>query len=166
MDSMELATIFPGLIANYLEDATPPQQVQPDPIHDAHPSWSFVNGSLLTVGAIFHDTGQLRVTTGVAFGVPYAPQVSHGVNRINNKELLFGRMFLIGNEESGLGCILMQEIFLADGLSQEHPASLQNLLRVIAALGGQGSRLAPQLREQYGGTAFTEDQAFFLQTNG
>jgi hypothetical protein len=166
MDSMELATIFPGLIANYLEDATPPKPIQPDVIHDAHPSWSFMNGSLLTVGAIFHDTGQLRVTTGIAFGVPYTPEVSHSVNRINNKVLLFGRMFLIGNEESGLGCILMQEIFLADSLSQEHPASLQNLLSVIAAFGGQGGRVAPELREQYGGEPFTEDQAFFLQTNG
>jgi len=163
---MELATMFPGLIANYLEDSTPPKQVQPDAIHDAHPSWSFMNGSLLTVGSIFHDTGQLRVTTGISYGVPYTPEVSHGINRVNNKVLLFGRMFLIGNEESGMGCILMQEIFLADSLSQEHPASLQNLLRVIAALGGQGGKVAPELREQYGGEPFVEDQAFFLQTNG
>lgn len=166
MDSLELARIFPGLIANYLEDASPPRQVQPGPIHDAHPSWSFLNGSLLTVGAIFHDTGQLRVTTGIAVGVPYAPEVSHAINRINNKILLFGRMFLIGNEESGLGCILMQEIFLADSLSQEHPGSLQNLLSVIAALGGQGGTVAPQLREEFHGRAFTEDEAFFLQTSG
>jgi hypothetical protein len=98
MDSRELTRIFPGLIANYLEEATPPQQIQPDPVHDVHPTWSFMNGSLLTVGAIFHDTAQLRVTVGLAVEVPYTPEVSHSVNRMNNKELLFGRMFLIGND--------------------------------------------------------------------
>ncbi len=166
MDSAELTRVFPGLIDNYLDDATAPQQIQPDPIHDVHPTWSFINGSVLTVGAIFPDTGQLRVTLGLAFEVPYTAEVSHHVNRLNNKELLFGRMFLIGNDESGLGCILMQEIVLADSLSEEHPASLQILLRIVAALGGQASRLAPPLQEQFGGQPFTEEQAFFLQMNG
>lgn len=166
MDSTELARIFPGLVDDYLDDATTPEPVSPAQIHEVHPSWSFMSGSLLTVGAIFHDSGQLRVTVGLAAGVPYTPEVSHSVNRINNKELLFGRMFLIGNEESGLGCVLMQEIFLADSLSLDFTPSLQNLINIMAALGGQGGRLAPQLLEQYGGTPFTADQAFFLQTNG
>lgn len=166
MDSAELTRVFPWLVTEYLEDASTPQQISPDPIHEVHPSWSFMNGPTLTVGAIFADTAQLRVTLGLAHGVPYTPEVSHAVNRINNKELLFGRMFLIGNDESGLGCVLMQEIFLADSLSEEHPASLQGLLSVLASLGAQSSRLAPQLREQFGGLPFTEEQAFFLQTNG
>jgi len=166
MDSAELTRIFPGLMADYLEEVTPPEQIQPDEIHRMHPSWSFINGSVLTVGAIFTDTNQLRVTLGLAFDVPYGPEVSHRVNRINNKELLFGRMFLIGNEESGRGCILMQEIFLADSLAEEYPPSLQNLVTVVAALGGQASRLAPELRDQFGGQAFTDEHALFLQTNG
>ncbi len=50
MDSNELAEIFPGLIANYLDEASAPMQVQPDLIL-AHPSWSFMStGSILTVG--------------------------------------------------------------------------------------------------------------------
>ena len=36
----------------------------------------------------------------------------------------------------------------------------------MAALGGQASRLAPQLRTQFGGRPFKEEDAFFLQTNG
>ena len=91
-----------------------PRQVSPDPIHEAHPSWSFTTTEqVLTVGAIFHDSEQLRVTLGLALDVPYTPEVSHVVNRLNNKHLLFGRMFLIGNDDSGRGCILMQEIFCA-----------------------------------------------------
>lgn len=166
MDSAELTRIFPGFIANYLDDATPPQQISTEPIHEAHPSWSFMNGSLLTVATIFRELEQLRVTLGLALDVPYTPEVSHIVNRLNNKELIFGRMFLIGNDESGRGCILMQEIFTCDSLSEDYPPSLQNLLRVIATLGGQGSRLAPQLHEQFGGHPFAEKDAFFLQTNG
>ena len=145
MDSNGLAEIFPGLIANYLEDATGPEQVQPDPLHRAHPSWSFTTtGEILTVGALFHDSEQLRVTLGLAIDVPYDPQVSHVVNHLNNKELVYGRMFLIGNEDSGRGCILMQEIFAAQSISEEFPPSLQNLLMVIGAMGGQASRLAPK----------------------
>ncbi|HEV7615284.1 MAG TPA: hypothetical protein VGO36_03545 [Solirubrobacterales bacterium] len=166
MDPAELTRIFPRLITDYLEDATPPQPVQPGPLHEEFPSWSFINGSVLTVGAILPERGQLRVTAGLAMDVPYGPEVSHEVNRMNNKELLFGRMFLVGNEESGRGCILMQEIVLADGLDEEHLPSLQNLLRIVATLGGQGSRLAPELRERFGGQPFTEEQAFFLQMSG
>lgn len=167
MNCNELAEVVPGLIANYLEDATGPEQVQPDPLHRAHPSWSFTStGEILTVGALFHDSGQLRVTLGLAVDVPYDPQVSHIVNHLNNKELVYGRMFLIGNEESGRGCVLMQEIFAAQSIAEEFAPSLQNLLLVIATMGGQASRLAPGLRERFGGRAFSPEEAFFLQTNG
>jgi hypothetical protein len=167
MTSQDLARIFPGLVDSYLEEATAPQQVSPDPIHEAHPSWSFTTTEqVLTVGAIFHDSGQLRVTLGLALDVPYAAEVSHVVNRLNNKYLLFGRMFLIGNDESGRGCVLMQEIFLCDSLSEEYAPSIQNLIQVMAALGGQASQLAPQIREQFGGRPFTDADAFFLQTSG
>jgi len=167
MDSKKLAEIFPGLISDYLEDASSPEQVQPDPLHLAHPSWSFTTtGSILTVGALFHDSEQLRVTVGLAVDVPYDPQVSHVVNHLNNKELVYGRMFLIGNEGSGRGCILMQEIFTAVSIDEEFVPSLQNLLLVIGTMGGQASRLAPGLREQFGGRPFNPDDAFFLQTNG
>jgi len=167
MTSQDLARIFPGLVDNYLEEASTPKQVSPDPIHEAHPSWSFTTtDQVLTIGAIFHDSEQLRVTLGLALDVPYTPEASHIVNRLNNKHLLFGRIFLIGNDESGRGCILMQEIFLCDSLSEEYLPSIQNLLRVMAALGGQAGQLAPQLREDLGGRPFTEEDAFFLQTNG
>ena len=166
MDAAELAGIFPGLVADYLDDASTPKQVAPDPVHEANPSWSFTNGSVLTVGAVFRDTDQLRLTLGLALDVPYSPEVSHAVNHLNNKELVFGRMFLIGNDESGRGCILMQEIVSCVGLSQESAPSLQDLLLTVGTLGGQASRLAPDLRERFGGRPFTEDDAFFLQTSG
>lgn len=167
MTSKELAHIFPGLVDSYLEEASIPQQVSPDPLHEDHPSWSFTTAEqVLTVGAIFHDSGQLRVTLGLALDVPYTPDVSHVVNHFNNKYLLFGRMFLIGNDDSGRGCVLMQEIFLCNSLSDEYAPSIQNLVDVMAALGGQSSQLAPQIREQFGGRPFTAEDAFFLQTSG
>lgn len=166
MHSSELASVFPGLIANYLEDASTPTLIGPDALHEAHPSWSFTNGSVLTVGAISHERQQLRVTLGLALDVPFAPEVSHYINHLNNKELVFGRMFLIGNDESRRGCVLMQEIFSCDSLSDEFPPSLQNLLLMIGTLGGQGSRLAPQIRDQFGGRPFGEEDAFFLQASG
>ncbi len=166
MDPGELAEVFPGLIGEYLDDASTPKQVAPGPIHEAHPSWSFINGSVTTVASLSSEAEQLRLTLGLALDVPYTPEVSHAVNRLNNKELVFGRMFLIGNEESGSGCILMQEIVSCVGLSQEFTPSLQGLLLTVATLGGQASRLAPNLRERFGGRAFTEEDAFFLQMNG
>lgn len=166
MQSSELVTVFPDLIANYLEDSSTPTPIVPGPMHDEHPSWSFTSGSVLAVGGISHANQQLRVTLGVVFDVPYGPEVSHYVNHLNNKELVFGRMFLIGNDESGRGCILMQEIFSCESISEEFTPSLQNLLWMIATLCGQGSRLAPQIREQFGGRAFNEEDAFFLLTSG
>lgn len=166
MQSSELVKVFPDLIARYLEQASAPTPVAPGPLHEEHPSWSFVNDSVLTVGAISHTHQQLRVTLGLAFDVPYGPEVSHYVNHLNNKELVFGRMFLIGNDESGRGCILMQEIFSCESLSEEFLPSLKNLLLTIATLGGQGSRVAPQIHERFGGRAFNEEDAFFLQMNG
>jgi hypothetical protein len=52
-----------------------------------------VEGEVLVVGAIFPEQRELRVTLGLAMDVPYTPEVSHLVNRLNNKELIFGRMF-------------------------------------------------------------------------
>jgi hypothetical protein len=166
MNAAEMAEAFPMLITDYIEDASTPKQVQPGPIHERQPSWSFTNGSVLTVGAVWRDSDQLRLTLGLAVDVPYSPEVSHVVNQMNNKEIVFGRMFLIGNDESGRGCILMQEIVSCAALSWEFPPSLQNLILVIGTLGGQASRLAPELRNQFGGRPFTEEDAFFLQVNG
>ena len=134
MNSEELAKLVPWIVAEKLEDATSPTPVMPGPMHDEAPAWSFRCGPVLTVASIHPDENELRLTLGLAINIPYTTDVSHHVNRFNHHDLVFGRAFLIGNEESGRGAVLMQEIMFGDSLSWEFPPSLQNLLRVIGTL--------------------------------
>ena len=105
MNSEELAKLVPWIVAEKLEDATSPTPVMPGPMHDEAPAWSFRCGPVLTVASIHPDENELRLTLGLAINIPYTTDVSHHVNRFNHHDLVFGRAFLIGNEESGRGAV-------------------------------------------------------------
>ena len=166
MDSAEFTNLVPWLVAERLDDASAPVQVQPEFLHEKFPSWGFRTGPIITVVAMYPERNELRVTPGLAIDVPYTPAVSHYVNRLNNKELVFGRAFLVGNDESGLGAVLMQEIIFGHSLSWDYPPSVQYALQQIATLSGQAARLAPDVVTRCGGRHFNDGEGTFLQMNG
>jgi hypothetical protein len=166
MNAKELADLVPTLINDKLEDVSSATPTMPGGMHDEFPSWWFRSGAVLGVAAIFPKSNELRWTMGLAIDIPYSEEVFREVNRLNNKELVFGRAFLVGNDESGLGAVLLQEIIFGDGISWEYVPSVQNALRIMATLVGQVSRLAPKLLETYDARPMRDDEAFFLQTSG
>jgi hypothetical protein len=166
MDANEFAELVPWLVAEKVDDATTPTPVMPGVMHEQFPSWSFRVSEVLAVAAVYPKTNELRITPGLGIHVPYTPEVSHYVNRLNNKQLIFGRAFLVGNEESGLGGVLMQEIIFGDTLSWDYPPSVQYALRQIATVCGQAVRLAPDLIARFNARPLRDDEAFFLQSNG
>ncbi len=165
MNYKELAELVPWLVASKLEDATAPAPTLL--ASEEAPSWSFRTGPVLTVAAVFPESNELRITLGLAIDVPYRPEVSHDVNRLNQRELVFGRAFLVGNAESGHGAVLAQEIVFGESLSWDFPPSIQNLLRIIATLSGQAGRLAPEFFSRYAGARpLTDNEAMVLLVNG
>jgi hypothetical protein len=68
-------------------------------------SWWFRSGS--TVAVVSHrPPTEARVTVGLASDVPYRAETSHYLNELNRTDLKYGRLFLVGNDESGRGAIL------------------------------------------------------------
>ncbi len=160
MNYKELAELVPWLVEEKLASASSPK---PTLLSSAEaPSWSFRTGPALAVAAIFPEANELRVTVGLAIDIPYRPEVTHYVNSLNTTQLVFGRAFLVGNDESGRGAVLAQEIVFGESVSWDFPPSIQNLLRIIATLCGQAARLGPELFSRYGTRPMTDDEAPFL----
>jgi hypothetical protein len=118
MNPAELTELVPMLITNDLEDVSAATPIMPSPMHEDFPAWWFRSSpEVLGVAAIYTKTNELRVTLGLAIDIPYSSEVFRDVNRLNNKELVFGRAFLVGNDESGRAAVLMQDIIFGDGIS-------------------------------------------------
>jgi hypothetical protein len=160
MEPKEFAEVMRWLIAEKIDGLTSPTPVVFGGTPLDFPAWSFRTGQVLAVAAIDLDRNDLRLTFGLATNIPYVPEVSHYLNEWNRKELVFGRTYLVGNDQSGLGSALAQEIIPGESVSWEFPASIQNLQRVIGTISGQLARLAPELCSQYGAKPFNDDQAF------
>jgi hypothetical protein len=162
MDGKELAELVPQIVLEKLEDASPPAPISM--LEDSHEAsgWSFRTGPALTAATVSYEKNELRITVGLAMNVPYTDEVNRQVNDLNATELIFGRAFLVGNDESGLGAVLMQEIILGDSLSWEFPSSIQNLLLILGTLSGQAARLSPLLSSRFGARPLKDDESLFL----
>jgi hypothetical protein len=160
MNAHELVRVLPGFLEEYLEGAQPQRLLVSDDLPDRG-WWWLRQGRVVAVLGV-HPEGQVRVTVGVAIGVPWAPETSHYINRLNFKQVRFGRLFLVGNDETGLGTVLMQEIVSGDSLSWDFPPSMQNFLLIVASLCGQGDRFAADICENVGGRLLTDDEAMLV----
>ncbi|MGO8883288.1 MAG: hypothetical protein ACLQI7_06230 [Streptosporangiaceae bacterium] len=149
MNFKELAELVPWLVSEKMEDTSSPEPVAGGTIHEETPNWSFRTGSVLTLATIFPKANELRLTCGLATNIPNSPELSHHVNYLNDKQLVFGRAFLVTYDDTGRAAVLMQEIVFGDGLSWEFPPSIQNLLRIMGTLCGQAGRLSADIVSRF-----------------
>jgi hypothetical protein len=167
MDSAELIRTIPDFLGRYIEGVEPKPLV-PQVEGLSAGAWSYSLGGIVTTLKFTGEAGEMRVTNGLAIDIPYKTELTEYVNWLNMKQMVFGRLFLIGNipfmseTGDGLCAVLMQEIFFGEGLSFDFAPSMQNLIETVARMGGQGSRFAPDLVDRYGGRPFTDDDAMIL----
>jgi hypothetical protein len=171
MKSTELLETLPAFLQEYL-GATAPEWIVPPFENLGAGAWSFrvsdVPHALVAVKVLGNEADEMRINVGLAIDVPYVSTVAEYVNRLNNKELIFGRMFADGEipfiSEEGHGpCVIaMQEIVFGPSLSYDFPSSMQNLLNITARLAGQAHRNSSVLVEKFGGRLFADDDAAML----
>jgi hypothetical protein len=158
MNNGELLELVPQLFGQHLEGARP-QIIAP--ILDGSGAWWFRPDEALAIISVMQQS-EIRITLGLAIDVPYSAQTSHYLNGLNQTELVYGRLFLVGNEESSKGAVLMQEIVQGDSLSWDYPASLQNFLRIGATMVGQADRISKSLGLEVGGRRLNDDEHMFV----
>lgn len=167
MDSAELIRTIPDFLGRYIEGADP-RPILPPVDGLAAGAWSYSLDGIVTAVKFTGEAGEMRVTNGLAIDIPYKAEVTEYVNWLNMKQMVFGRLFLIGNMPfmsetgDGLCAVLMQEIVFGESLSFDFAPSMQNLIETVARMGGQSSRFAPDLLDRYGGRPFTDDDAMIL----
>jgi hypothetical protein len=171
MNSAELLDTLPDFLKEYL-GATDPEWIIP-PFGDLGAgAWRFrvsdAPYALMAVKVLGNDDDEMRINAGLAIDVPYSATVAEYVNRLNNKDLIFGRMFVAGDipfiGENGVGpcVIVMQEIVFGRALSFDFSPSIQNLLDMAARLAGQAHRYSSDLIERFGGRRFVDDDEMVL----
>jgi hypothetical protein len=153
------------IVAEKLEDASFPTPSVGGAVHAETPNWRFRTGSLLTLASIFPKTNELRLTSGLAIDIPYTLELSRFVNYLNEKKLVFGRMFTVPNNDPEHAAVLMQEIVYGDGLSWDYPPSIQNLLRIMATLSGQGDHLISEIVSRFDARPFSDAEVGVLLVN-
>jgi hypothetical protein len=122
--------------------------------------WFKTQRTVVTISLL--EGVQIRITVGVAADVPYDSIVSHHLSELNRSYLKFGRIYLIGNDESGRGAILMQEILRGEAISTSFRPSVENLEQVGSTLIAQGEHLANDLVSRFNGRPFRDDEHMFL----
>jgi hypothetical protein len=165
MKSAELLETLPGFLREYL-GATDPEWIVPPLGNLGAGAWRFrvsdVPHALIAVKVLGNEADEMRITAGLAIDVPYRATVAEYVNRLNNKDLIFGRMFadgdipFIGENGNGNCVIVMQEIVFGPALSFEFSPSIQNLLDIAARLAGQAHRYSSDVIERFGGRQFAD----------
>lgn len=130
-------------------------------------AWTFwIRTAVGTIKVYNNSRTEMRVTLGLVLDVPYTSDVAVRLNRLNYKEMVFGRLYLVGNDESGRGAILMQEIVHAAPVSWDHMPSVQHVVYVVAHLLGMADNMAPPLLQQFGGRLFTREDGMFIANHG
>ena len=162
MNFKEFAELVPWLVTEKIDDASPPIPLIGGTVHEETPAWSFRTGSVLTLATIFPKTNELRLTSGLAINILYAPELSHYVNHLNEKQLVFGRAFLVTNNDPERAAVLMQEIVFGDSLSWDFRPSIQNLLRVIVTLSGQAGHLSSEITARFEARPFNDAEVALL----
>jgi hypothetical protein len=156
---------LPGFFQEYI-NGTPPNWLLP-PNGDLNAgAWRFrvvdASGAPVAIKVLGNDSDELRVNVGLALGLEYTSPLAEYVNMLNYKQLIHGRMFVLGAVPfvgSGTGpcAVLMQEIFYGSNLSLDSVPSMNGLLNVAARLAGQANRFAPDIVTQFGGRLFDDD---------
>lgn len=164
MNFKELTELVPWLVAEKMEDATPPVPLVGGAVHDENPAWTFRADPVLALAAVFPKSNELRLTIGLAADLTSTTDLSSYINFLNAKQLVFGRAYLapIPSSNADRVAILMQEIVFGDGLSWEYPPSIQNLLRIIGMLCGQGGHLAREVLSRFEGRPLADAEAVIL----
>jgi hypothetical protein len=162
MNFMEFADLVPWLVSEKLDDASSPIALVGGTVHEETPAWIFRTGPVLALATIFPKTNELRLTSGLAINIPYSPELSHYVNYLNEKQLVFGRAFLVANNDPGRAAVLMQVIVFGDSLSWDFPPSIQNLLRIIGTLSGQAGRLSAEIVARFEARPFNDAEVPLL----
>lgn len=165
MNFKEFTELVPWLIAEKLDDASTPVPVVGGTVHEETPNWTFRTGSLLTLASIFPKSNELRLTSGLVTKIPYTAELSRYVNYLNEKQLVFGRAFLVPHNDPERAAILTQEIVFGDGLSWDFPPSIQSLLRIIATLTGQSAHLASETLSRFEARPFNDTEMALLLVN-
>lgn len=165
MDFQQLAIHVPFLIGNYMEGASAPVQVV-DPLPgDTPSSWRFTFGDAIAVVAIAEKSLGVRVTAGVAKALPFGPDALALVNSINRDELTHGRAFLLGNEERGLGAIVLQEFMFGEFILEEAPVTSNIFLKTLITVVGTAGRLAGEICAPGGPEPFEETDDLLLASS-
>jgi hypothetical protein len=169
MESSEAIQAIPDLLGRYIDGADLKPLLPPVPDGGTVGSWTYtLDGIVTLVNFLGGDSAELRITNGLAIDVPYKHEVLEYVNWLSMKQLVLGRLFVTGDlpfmieSGNGLCAVFMQEIVFADSLSFEYTPSIQALVNTVGRLGGQGSRVASEILERFGGRRVTEDEAGIL----
>lgn len=171
MESGELIRALPDFVGSYLDGAEPRWVVPPVEGLNAG-SFCFRTAAfpdaLVAFKILGNETDEVRITVGVAIAVPYSTTLAEYVNYLNNKMLIFGRMFIAGDVpfigENGAGpcVIVMQEILFGPAMSFEFPPSMQHVLNLTSRLAAQASRYGADLIERFGGRRVSDDEDMVL----
>jgi hypothetical protein len=171
VESAEFVQAVPDFFRSYLDGADPDWIVPPP---EGIPAGAFqfrlahTPDSVVVVKVLGNDNDEVRIMAGLAIDVPYSPAITEYLNYLNNKILVWGRVFaggdipLVGQSGTGPAVILMQEIVFAPSLSFDFPPSMQNLLNVTARLAGLAHRFGLELVERFGGRLLTDEDAAVL----
>lgn len=170
MNSQQFLQEIPHFFGEYIDGAEPDWILPPAEDLDIHAgAWSFRMSAapkgLVAIKVLGNENHEVRITVGLAIDVPYSPTLAEYVNYLNNKMLIFGRVFIagdipfIGENGNGPCVVVMQEIVFATSLSFEFPPSMQNLLNLTARLAAQADRFSPELVEQFGGRPLADPDA-------
>lgn len=124
-------------------------------------SWWIRSGATVAVVSRLPPS-EVRITVGLAADVAYRAETSHHLNELNRTDLKFGRLFLVGNDESGRGAILMQEFLPGELLDSESPIAARAVRLVVATVLAQADRLAGFLVPRFSGRPFRDDEHFFI----
>jgi hypothetical protein len=161
MNHKELADLVP-VLAEKLEGTTPARPVVGGETHEQTPNWVFRTGPVLTLASLFTERNELRLTYGLAIDIPYTAQLVQYVNHLNHKQMTFGRAFLVHYIDSEIAALVTQEIVYGDGLSLDFLPSIQNLLRIMGTLCGQGEVMSSEIISRFGGQPFNDAQMVIL----
>lgn len=166
MNSAEMLDKLPGFFEQYI-DGTSPEWILPSVGGLNAGMWRFrivdMPGPSVGIKVLGNEAHELRVNVGLVLGARYTPQLAEYVNMLNNKQLIFGRVFIVGNVPfvadpiQGPCAVVMQEIVFGPSLSFDFPPSLNHVLNMTARLAGQGGRALPDLVDRFGGRPFDDD---------
>src|SRR4051794_18302576 len=133
----------------------------------AMPLWQLRRQTVLATLVALDESNQpmLVITCGLGLDFPMQAPAYERCNR-ENAQLMFGRIFMTGNEETRLGAILLQDFLPMHGITWESQPSIQLVVTLIGSITARGEAIAPGLITDLGGRPFRDDEGFLLAAMG